>query len=76
MKSKLSKQTLLFVKASKILQKYYAHILNGRDLTRQEVIAEAINLLRKDAKGNLDDSQEWLFFQLDRDDWRMVAQYV
>lgn len=48
-------------RAAPILQRHYSHILNGRKLADWEIKAELKNLRRKEAKGDLDDSQERLY---------------
>lgn len=67
---KFSKQTLLLNKANKIFKTGYG--LN-RDLASSEIVLEAKNLLRKNEKGNLDDMQERMFFQLEKEEWQKVV---
>ncbi len=47
--------------ARKVLERHYAHILNGRRITGEEIRQEMASLKRKEAKGTLDDSGERLY---------------
>lgn len=69
-----SKIINLLLKSNKILKTYYQSTLNGRNLTKQEIIDEAKNLIRKSEKGNLDDGQERVFCQLEKSDWQAIAE--
>lgn len=68
---KLSKLNLLKTKANKILRNGYS--LN-RNLGEDEIAVEAINLIRKYKKGNLDDMQERMFFQMEVSDWEQLTK--
>ncbi len=70
MKSKFSSETLLLIKANKILKKHYSFL--NRDLTRDEIIAEAKNALRKGDDVSFLVGYEW-FFKLDKKEWQEIA---
>jgi len=73
MKSKINKSNLLLLRANKILKSHYSNILNGRDLTKEEIILEAKNVIRKydDAPFLVDMS---FVFKLEKEDWEKIAK--
>jgi len=75
MKNKLSKRTILLNKANKILKKHYAQILNGRDLTEDEIMAEVKNALRKWDDAVFLVNYDWIH-SLDKEEWEKIAGIV
>jgi hypothetical protein len=69
MKSKISPKIFLFLKANKILKQGFNL---DRNLTLEEIILESKNFLRKHEKGNLDDHQKKMFFQMEIADWQTL----
>ncbi len=73
MKSKFSAETILLTRANKILKHFYHNILSGRDLSREELIAEAKNVIRK-----WDDAQFLVNMSfvssLEKNEWEKIAE--
>jgi hypothetical protein len=58
-------------KANKIFRNGYGL---RRNLGKDEIAVEAHNLIRKYNKGNLDDMQERMFFQMEISQWEELAK--
>lgn len=55
------------------MKEHYRNILNGRDLTKQEIIAEAKNLIRKWDDAIFLVNCNW-HGGVDKEDWEKIAE--